>query len=93
LEESSADAWAARAAAVSDEMPFPLHARAAAVNGTFVSNQLLCEWLQLLLGIDNGGCPNARDACNVTLSYCSPMPLLFPEVRNTVYQYQGRAHS
>jgi hypothetical protein len=65
--QGSADAWAARAAAASHELALSLRTRAAAVHDAFVQKRLLCERLQLLLGIRDGGLPDARDACKLTL--------------------------
>jgi GTPase SAR1 family protein len=63
----SLDAWAARASAKSRELPRSLRMLAADVHDTLARERLLCKRLQLLLGIRNGGYPDARDACKLTL--------------------------
>jgi len=63
----SANVWAARAAAASDHLPLSLRTLAAAVHDAFVQERLLRERLQRLLGIRDGGRPDGRDACKLTL--------------------------
>jgi hypothetical protein len=61
------EVWAARAAASCGDLPLSLRTRAAAVYEASKQERLLCERLQLLLGIRDGGCPDGRDACKLTL--------------------------
>jgi hypothetical protein len=67
LDSGYLETWAARAAASVDELPLSLRTRAAAVHDAVVQESLLCNRLQLLLGIRNGNRPDGRDACKLTL--------------------------
>ena len=58
--------FAARAAA-SAALPRSLRTRAAVVQQAAAQERLLCERLQLLLGIRNGARPDDRAACKLTL--------------------------
>jgi hypothetical protein len=63
----SKEAWAARASAPARSLPLSLRTRSAAIHDAIIQERLLCERLQLLLGIRDGGCPNGRDACKLKL--------------------------
>jgi hypothetical protein len=67
LNSGCLEAWAARAAASVDDLPLSLRTRAAAVHDAIVQENLLCDRLQLLLGIRNGARPDGRVACKLTL--------------------------
>jgi hypothetical protein len=63
----SAQAWALRATATSRDLPRSLRVLAASVNDALERQQTLRERLQLLLGIRDGGYPDQRDHCKLTL--------------------------
>jgi Leucine-rich repeat (LRR) protein len=54
-------------ASAGNELPRSLRTRASAICDALGRERLLCERLQLLLGIRDGGRPDGRDACKLTL--------------------------
>jgi hypothetical protein len=84
------DAWAARASAASDELPLSLRTRAAAVHDAFLHERLLCDRLQLLLGIRDGSRPDSRDVCQLSM-HCHSVDSVdgygVAELRNWLYHH------
>lgn len=66
LQHSSRE-WGARAAAACDDLPYYMRGCAASVLDACEQEVLLRTRLQRLLGIRDGGPPDGRDACKLTL--------------------------
>jgi hypothetical protein len=67
LHSRNANAWAARAS--SSELPLSLRTLASTVRDSLLKESVLCNRLQLLLGIRSGARPDGRNPCQLKL-YC-----------------------